>query len=585
MPKRSFFFSSAFVLLTSASAILFLLVIISSCDNKKNPPQTEIVELPQTEIVELPQQMDKIVKDLIVTNLNFAVSKKGWIDDSLLLYQVPALESLYEQKIYSPLWCTTQKWLPQGDSLLQFIENVKLFGLFPEDYHAGQLLRLKNIFIADSLVVKERKDAALWARADLLMSDALVNLIHDIKLGRLPQDSITLRKDSALTKEFVSEKFNAVVSGLSIDSVIATLEPVHKGYHELKSGIKDFLANAEFKIIPVINFPDSNKAVLKDGVTKRLFELGYFDSTTITPNSAQFAKALMKFQKEKTLTADGKIGAQTIRELNSSDIEKFNRIAITLDRYKMLPDTMPEKYIWVNISAYNLKLYSHDTVIINSRVVVGKLITRSPVLTSSIYEIVTYPLWTIPQSIILKEILPALKKNPVYLSKKGYSLFDNEGNEIDPFSVDWKKYNKGIPYRVIQGSGDDNALGVLKFNFRNNYSVYLHDTNQRFYFGMASRALSHGCIRVQEWEKMAYYILQQEINMRQKKNQKQIPIDSVKHWLANKEKHAIPVYNRMPVYIRYFTCEGINGRVVFFEDIYNEDRDLAKKLFENKKIG
>lgn len=563
---------------SAALFVLLLLILLSpvfiSCGNEKKPVDKVIVAMPE--------KMDEKVKSLLAANLNFAASKKGRIEDSILLYQLPALSHLYGQKSFSPFWSTMQTWKPCGDSLLRFIENLKLYGLFPEDYHARQLLSIKSVFIADSLGKSDKKDAALWARADLLLSDALVNIIHDINLGRLPKDSITLRKDSVLTGEFVSSKFNAIVSGLSLDSVIGSLEPKHKGYHDLKAGIKNFLEKAAFKEIPEIIFPDSNRAVLKLAVCKRLLQLGYSDSSLLSADSLQLANTLLKFQKEKGLTADGKIGAQTIRELNASDIEKFKRIAITLDRYKMLPEEMPGKYIWVNISAYNLRLYNHDTIVINSRVVVGKAKTRSPVLTSSVYEIVTYPQWTIPQSIIEKEILPAVKKNPGYLLKKGYGLFDKKGDEIDPYTVDWSKYKKNIPYRIIQGSGDDNALGVLKFNFRNNYSVYMHDTNQRFYFGLASRSLSHGCIRVQEWEKMANYILRQDMEM---PGTRITPIDSLKHWLAKKEKHNIPIYNKMPVFIRYFTCEGINGHIVFFEDIYNEDRDLAKKLFANKKIG
>ena len=125
-------------------------------------------------------------------------------------------------------------------------------------------------------------------------------------------------------------------------------------------------------------------------------------------------------------------------------------------------------------------------------------------------------------------------------------------------------YKKAIPYKVIQGSGDDNALGVLKFNFYNRYAVYLHDTNQRSFFGFDSRAFSHGCVRVQEWEKMAYYIMENEKNSVVSSKSKQIPVDSLTHWLAIKEKHSIPIRAKVPVFIRYFTCEAHNGQISFF---------------------
>ena len=158
-----------------------------------------------------------------------------------------------------------------------------------------------------------------------------------------------------------------------------------------------------------------------------------------------------------------------------------------------------------------------------------------------------------------------------------------KNEEVDPDSVDWTKYKKGIPYKVIQGSGDDNALGVLKFNFYNKYSVYLHDTNQRSFFGSDSRALSHGCVRVQEWEKMAFYIMNNENNAAGNNKAKPVPVDSLSHWLEIKEKHSIPIRSKVPVFIRYFTCEANNGQISFFEDIYGEDKKMSDLLFANKK--
>jgi len=269
--------------------------------------------------------------------------------------------------------------------------------------------------------------------------------------------------------------------------------------------------------------------------------------------------------------------------LNLSDEEKFKRIAITMDRYKMLPDSMPEQYIWVNIPSYTLRLINKDTMVIKSKVVVGKPLTRTPVLTSAVSEMITYPQWTIPASIIEKEILPGLKRDTAYLRKKGYSLLNSKNEELRADSINWFKYKKTIPFKVIQGSGDDNALGVLKFNFNNKYSVYMHDTNQRSFFGMDSRALSHGCVRVQEWERMAMYILNNDSTYLADKKIKPLPKDSLTHWLAIKEKHSIPVKAKIPVFIRYFTCEAHNGQIDFFEDIYGEDKKMIDLLFANKK--
>jgi murein L,D-transpeptidase YcbB/YkuD len=561
--------------ITFYSFLPAILLFFLSC-NENSPPSVN-------EIVALPEKMDEKVKDLIQANLEFARSNNEQLGDSTRLFQFPVLLNLYGQKDFTPRWCSAERWLPSGDSLLQLIDHVRYFGLFPEDYHTSDIKKIKTLFATDSLKNGDTKNAALWARADLLMSDALVNIFHDVKLGRLPKDSITMRKDSVLSEAFIAGKFTAIASGLSLSYVISSLEPRLKAYHELKDGLKNFLDSATFGEITTITFPSKDKESLKTSLVRRFYELGYLDSANEKPDSLKLASILKKYQQWNNLAADGKLGSQTVRSLNLSDLEKFKRIAITLDRYKMLPEKMPDQYIWANIPSYTLLFIRHDTLLLSSRIVVGKPKTRTPVLTSALYEMITYPQWNIPQSIIVNEILPALKKDPGYLASKGYSLFKGE-EEVDPYTVDWSQYNKGIPYRIIQGSGDDNALGVLKFNFHNKYAVYLHDTNQRSYFALDNRALSHGCVRIQEWQKLAVIIMQIE-SEKSNVNSKQKPVsaDSLFHWLKVKEKRSAPLINRVPIFIRYFTCEASDGRISFFDDIYEEDEQLSRMLFASKK--
>ena len=160
-------------------------------------------------------------------------------------------------------------------------------------------------------------------------------------------------------------------------------------------------------------------------------------------------------------------------------------------------------------------------------------------------------------------------------------MIDNKGDIVNPGDVNWAKYSKGIPYKVVQGSGDENALGILKFNFPNKYAVYLHDTNQRYLFSREMRSLSHGCVRVQEWEELAYYIVRYD-NKDLYFDEPSPTEDSLTAWLERKEKHVIPVKNRLPLYIRYFTCEVKEGKLVFYEDIYDEDKALQAKYFAGK---
>ena len=278
---------------------------------------------------------------------------------------------------------------------------------------------------------------------------------------------------------------------------------------------------------------------------------------------------------------------KTAEKLNLSSEQRFRIVALNLDRYKHLSDSMPQRYIWVNIPSYYLQVWEQDSLVFISRVVVGKPETRTPLLTSRLTEIITYPQWTIPNSIIMKEVIPGIKKRVDYLEKHNYIVVNAKGQEIDAASLPWSSYKKTFPYKIVQGSGDDNALGILKFNFSNKYSVYMHDTNQRYLFSNSTRSMSHGCVRVQEWEKLAHFLLKGDTLKFRRAADSLAPanpmMDSLKVWLKRKEKHYLPVRNRMPVFIRYFTCEGKNGQLRFYEDVYGDDRLLLERYYLREK--
>ena len=557
------------------SLSFFTVVIICSiffpaCNNSKQSPEKDIARSPQ-ELTK--KSIDHIEKLLSRANRN-----NGKIDDSTALQQLKPVQLIYKQTKHNTTWSKGEQWLPIGDSLLNFIENARLYGLFPEDYHYEQLFSIQKKFSNDAFAESDRKDASLWARADLMMTDAFVQIIKDIKLGRLPQDSIFMRTDSVLNDDACLQQWNILQQTGSLNQVIKVLEPRQEGYKLLKAGIKRFLDSFDHRSYTYVPSPSKDRTKYKQALQKRLYEGGLIETDSIPADSIHLAEGLKKFQEQKGIEVDGKIGNETLRMLNTSDSERFVRISITMDRYKTLPEKMPGKFLWVNLPAFALQLWENDSIRLTSKIICGKPATRSPVLTSAIAELITYPKWTIPASIIEKEVLPGLKRNSQYTVKKGFTIFDSKGNEVNPDSVDWSKYKKAIPYHVIQGSGDANALGVLKFNFSNKYAVYLHDTNERYLFARNDRAMSHGCIRVQQWQQLANYVVTNDEG-----NGTDNRIDSLQTWLKNKEKHSLTIHNKLPLFIRYFTCEGKDGRIVFYDDIYGEDRSLAEKYFRGKK--
>src|SRR5215203_1140774 len=502
--------------------------------------------LNEREIVEKPAQINKTAKDIIKESLNDLISDP-LSKDLPRLKNVLQIKSIYNQNDYEPIWTGNGSLKQYTDSLYLLIDSARYFGLFSEDYYESELSDLRHRLIIDTAAKQDKLDAALWAKTELYLSDAFIQVIKDLRNGRILRDTTSVRKDSTLTDSFYNSQFQAFKNN-SIYDFASQLEPSHSGYHNLKNALKQFLIVADFQQYTFVDPTDSIN--VKKLALQRLIEDSIRIDSAITNDSLKLAKAIKKYQKQKGLKQDGRLSSSIIARLNQTDTEKFIRIAITMDRYKQLPVKLPAQYIWVNIPEYYMYLKEDDTVRMKSKVVVGKPQTNTPVLTSAITDMITYPQWTIPESIIKKEILPGLKKDPGYTLKKGFSLVDYKGNEVDPYVVDWSKFKTGIPYKVVQGSGDDNALGVMKFNFSNKYFVYLHDTNQRYLFSSKTRALSHGCVRVQNWDSLAYFILRNDSLA----GKKALSPDSLTKWLALKEKHVIPVRKRIPLFIRYFTC-------------------------------
>jgi murein L,D-transpeptidase YcbB/YkuD len=528
------------------------------------------------EIVKAPEKMDDQVSDNLKSFLLFAKENNGFINDSLKLTEFQLLNSYYDQNNYRGIWSNEEQWKPVADSMFEFIKNSKYYGLYPEDYHFRELDSLRSKIMKDSLV---RMDAITWTKADLMLSDAFMKTLKDLNEGRMVPDSLSIVFKSNYTDSFFINNLGKILTTVNISNLFDSVQPDNIQYLSLKEALKNFVDSMDTTKYLHIDFPYIDTLAFNKQLHERLMQSGIGINDTI-PDSTILSNDVKQYQTDNGLKADGKPGAGTIDFMNNNDNEKFKRIAITLDRYKQLPK-IPETYVWVNIPGFYLQLWDDDSVVFQSKVIVGKPATQTPTLHSEISNMVIFPNWTIPESIIKKEILPALKRDPGYLLKKGYSLVDFKGEEVNPYTVDWLKYKNGIPWKIVQGSGDDNALGIFKFNFNNPYSVYLHDTNQRYLFANTNRALSHGCVRVQKWEKLAFFIARTD-SIATKRGHPAYNIDSLKTWIFNKDRKTVMVKKRLPLLIEYFTCVAKNDKIIFYKDIYNDDESLAEKYFAGK---
>ncbi|MCC6286582.1 MAG: L,D-transpeptidase family protein [Chitinophagaceae bacterium] len=549
---------------TGSMSVLCLLLF--ACQQKPEEPKP-------VEIVKKPEDLNKKTFENITSILEFASANGGKLNDSVIFTSMPVVKAWYAQKDSLITWSNQKAWLQMADSLFDFIKHSEEYGLFPSNYHYAQLNAIFEKLKKDSSAML---DAALWARADVSFTDAFMQIAKDIKVGRLQRDSITLRKDTLFNDSLGIALLQTVQREKTLTQVLQQLEPNYKGYHEIRSVLKHFLDSMDRKEYTYVNYPFEDSLEYIAQLQKRLFEGGYISFDDHAADTAELRAAVRSFQESKDLKVDGKAGPAVVAELNNTGIEKFRRIAINLDRYKQLPDTMPARYLWVNLPAYKFQLWDNDTLKLESRVIVGNPKTRTPLLTSELTNYVIFPQWTVPYSIVFKEMLPQIQRKVEYLDKQNLMVVDKNDSIIDPHTINWFKLNKNnFSYQLKQREGDDNSLGVIKFNFRNKYSVYLHDTNARGLFSRKVRALSHGCVRVQEWKKLANYLVQND-SIRYKP-------DTLAAWMKRKEKHMVNFSKRLPIYIRYFTAEAKDGSIVLHDDIYAEDKIARNRYMGNRK--
>ena len=503
------------------------------------------------------------------------------IEDSIILSTPNETSSAYQERNYEPYWINAEGLTNNGKSLINFVINARNYGLIPEAYNVQKTTNQYNNLKIDTLWENARKNPKNWARMDILLTDAFLSISRNLDLGYIPLDSLS--KD----KSYISSKYRkALVEILDADNLIQILEsfePTTPSYKELKKHLPAFLSNTDFsKKLTFIDYPIKNQDKFINQIIKRSKEENFLAQDVTTLDSVQLRTLIKKIQEKKNLEIDGKYGRQVIFALNNTDQEKYFKIVINMDRLRRNREEYPNRYLWVNLPSFYLQVFENGVTKIESKVIIGKPYTRTPLITSKIDQITTYPTWTIPTSIISKEILPNIKKNNGYLNRKGYSLYDATGKKVNPDSVNWSSYEKGIPFRVVQPGGDANSLGIMKFNFPNKHSVYSHDTNQRGLFNNSFRSLSHGCVRVQNWDSLYQYIILSD----KKANADDIAsnhlmVDSVKNWLSAKKRRTISVTNELPIYIRYFTVAPKNGKIEFYEDVYGEDGKIRNLIMKS----
>lgn len=272
--------------------------------------------------------------------------------------------------------------------------------------------------------------------------------------------------------------------------------------------------------------------------------------------------AVKRFQARHGLPADGVMGQLTYAAMNVSADVRLGQLQTNLRRLKDLAKVNHPRFVMVNIPAAQIEANENGRVAQRHTAVVGKIDRQTPILTSKIHEVILNPYWTAPKSIIQKDIIPLMRKDPQYLTKNKIRLYNGRGEEVAPETVDWTT-DEAVKLMFRQDPGKINAMASTKINFHNNHAVYMHDTPQQGTFNNLMRFDSSGCVRVQNVRDLDVWLL---------KNTPGWDRQAIEDTIKSRENRPIQLADPVPVYFVYISAWSTgDGVVQFRDDIYKMD--------------
>lgn len=306
----------------------------------------------------------------------------------------------------------------------------------------------------------------------------------------------------------------------------------------------------------------------------RLVAMGYLRRSATAIYDRDMQAAVQRFQIDHGLTADGRATAETLAELNVSPEDRVKSIVVAMERLRWMHDTVRgPRHIWVNLPDFTSKIVDHGKVTFQTRAVIGKNVPdqRSPEFSDEMDHLVINPSWGVPRSIIVKEYLPLLQRNPNAVSH--LQVIDRNGRVVPRGAVNFAAYSaRSFPFGLRQPPSDGNALGKVKFMFPNQYNIYLHDTPAKELFDHEVRAYSHGCIRLADPFDFAYALLAAQTDD---------PKGFFQDHLDSDRETVVKFDEKLPVHLVYFTAwPTAKGEMTYRRDIYGRDGRIFDALTE-----
>lgn len=481
-----------------------------------------------------------------------------------------ALVEFYTAREFEPVWVGSNRVKSSGKDMFELVEESWLHGLNPYAYHMEALSARMNERGQDNL-----------AYVELLLTDAYLRLGHDLSGIRV--NPARFKSHKRFWKQPLSSDVllsNLQQYGRDIERLVHGYAPRGQTYKALQKELES-LAGAEPEPYEAF-LPIRPRGLLKpferdQAVPALRVRLGIDAPQTEDEllYDDQLAAAVIKFQRDNDLTDDGLVGKQTLEILNKSRKDRINQLIANLDRLRWVEDEKPEDFVVVNVPSATLWAIEDNRVAFEMPVIVGRSKRPTNIFRTEITGLRLNPDWTVPPTIKKEDIVPKLQEDPEYLMQKGMQLISGRGEgamTLDPASMDWTEVSEEelTALRMVQVPGRNNPLGLYRVHMPNSYNIYLHDTNEKYLFDRASRAVSSGCIRMKDPERMAHFIMKQRPGWSQDRH------DRI---LASAEKTDLYIRDPIPVYILYYTAWlDSSGRIIYGQDLYDFDRNLIKML-------
>jgi len=476
----------------------------------------------------------------------------------------------YEADQFQPRWQDPTRL----DQLIAAIADLQYDGLDPADYHVATLQSFRS-----DLRSGKSLGPADQADLELLATDAMMLALYHLYVGKVDPEKLSSQWNFSarpLDVEAGLDRFRQALAAGEIAESFERARPQHPWYQRGRERLKEYRAlEAAGGWSPLSTGPTIEPGMSDPRVPALRYRLtvsndleGTLEAPTPpydTLYDPALEAAVKRFQQRHGLTPDGAIGPGTLQALNVPVSARIDQIRVNLERSRWVLHELHGNFVLVDVAGFYVSYFRDDEPVWTSKVIVGRPYRETPIFKSTITYVVFNPTWTIPAGILVKDKLPVIKRDPGYLKRNNIRVIDSSGREVDPRSVNWSRYGAGRlpPFQLRQDPGDDNALGLVKIMFPNQYSVYLHDTPSKSLFDKDERTFSSGCIRVQKAFELAELVLADSSRWNQA---------TMAEVVAAKAMKTVNLAKPVPVLLLYWTAQPTPDRQVLFRnDIYGRD--------------